>query len=234
MSSATIHRWLSSVYPTLQLDQEWLSECINYLTAHRQDLMGAALLKTIEQQILLSPLEACTSAGSIPDEVQEMEDGTLSPGKGVLVQIISLDEVGHAAVGLREVLHSQKEEARLGQEAANRVRVHGLTQEGVDGDEAAGQVTRYPRTMLKLQLSDGHTVLNAIEYKHLPALNLADTALGAKILLKNARVRRGTVLLEPNTAIVKGRSFVVGPKGNTNSKSCTNRWFYTRAQRQPE
>lgn len=246
---APVKRWLASVYPTLQLDPEWLAECLAYLSTHRQDLLGAAaLLKTVEQQILLSPLEACTSQGSLPVDL-EGQDGILSPGKAVLVQVVSMDEVGQSAVSLRDALQARREDARLGLQA-DRVRVQGLTQDGAeaeDGSAAAGGssgngptagAASYPRAMLKLELSDGHSVCTAIEYRRVPALDLASTELGAKLLLKNAQLRRGTILLEPHTVTVKGesekqmRDFATDTDA-TGTMLVWYRWFYTRTQGGP-
>lgn len=221
VNPAPVKRWLASVYPTLQLDPVWLDECLHYLSTHRQDLMGATLLKTVEQQILLSPLESCTASGSLPPGASEEQDGILSPGKGQLLQIISMDEVGHSALHLKETLQARREDAKLGVEA-DRVRVQGLTQEGEAEDAGTGAAgvsgggaARFPRAMLKLELSDGHSTLQALEYRRIPALDLGSTDLGSKLLLKNARLRRGVVLLEPETVTLKGAPLFLSAEDET-------------------
>jgi hypothetical protein len=61
----------------------------------------------------------------------------------------------------------------------------------------------HPR-MLCLQLTDGHTKCQAIEYKHMNSLSL-DTPPGAKLLLSAVVVKSGQILLEPsNTTLVEG------------------------------
>lgn len=210
-NAVTVKRWLSSVYPTFAIDDTWLDECLSYLTQHRQDLLGPALLKTVEQQILLSPLETCASLGALPASLDSLDR---LGGKAVLVQVISLDDVGQSAMSIKEALHARRDEARLGAVNAARVRVHGLTQTDEDlsasasttaAAAAAPDATKYPRSMLKLELSDGFTGLSAIEYRRIHALALGETDLGCKLLLKNCKVRQGVLLLEPETVVVKGR-----------------------------
>ncbi|ETW83146.1 hypothetical protein HETIRDRAFT_126445 [Heterobasidion irregulare TC 32-1] len=126
----------------------------------------------------------------LPLNVGEMEDGRLT-GPPVLVQITSLTEIGHSAFTLQNIRQTRIDRADLA---------------GLGGDDAEdeGPVPRYPRSMLRLQLSDGFTTINAIEFRNLPDLILGETPLGYKLMLKNAFVRRGIVFLEPKYVILKG------------------------------
>lgn len=64
-------------------------------------------------------------------------------------------------------------------------------EEGEDELEE-GKIPVYPRGMLKLELGcgDGH-VVRAMEYKRLSGMMLGETALGAKLRIRNVRVLRG-------------------------------------------
>jgi RecQ-mediated genome instability protein 1 len=79
---------------------------------------------------------------------------------------------------------------------------------------------QYPRGTLRFQLSDGQTVLEALEYRRINELNLA-TPSGFKVCqsstfmelilidfrqmqLKNVRIQRGMAFLEPTTVTLKG------------------------------
>lgn len=53
--------------------------------------------------------------------------------------------------------------------------------EGEEGDFEPGKLPEYPRSMLKLELSDGRGVVKGIEYKRIPGLKLGDTKLGCKV-----------------------------------------------------
>jgi RecQ-mediated genome instability protein 1 len=99
-------------------------------------------------------------------------------------------------------------------------------QRGEDGEreeEDEGPIPRYPRAMLRMDLSDGTHKIRAIEYKKLPDLVLGETPLGFKVCcaslrhplmrlcvlnsqlrLKNTMIRRGIAFLEPDTVEILG------------------------------
>jgi RecQ-mediated genome instability protein 1 len=47
--------------------------------------------------------------------------------------------------------------------------------------EQEGKIPKYPRSMLKMELSDGSITLPAIEYRSMPQLELGVTKLGYKV-----------------------------------------------------
>lgn len=58
----------------------------------------------------------------------------------------------------------------------------GLAREGdEDAEEDEGPVPKYPRGMLRLELSDGFTTVEAVEYRSIPQLELGVTPLGYKV-----------------------------------------------------
>ncbi|CAO3681448.1 unnamed protein product [Umbelopsis ramanniana] len=61
----------------------------------------------------------------------------------------------------------------------------------------------FPRGTLKLEVTDGYKLITAIEFKRIPSLSM-NTYLGTKILVKNCRVNRGTLMLEPGTFQILG------------------------------
>ncbi|KAH8555248.1 hypothetical protein BGW37DRAFT_130317 [Umbelopsis sp. PMI_123] len=61
----------------------------------------------------------------------------------------------------------------------------------------------FPRGTLMLEVTDGYRVITALEAKKIPGLSM-NTSLGAKILVKNCRVNRGTLMLEPTSCQVLG------------------------------
>lgn len=108
----------------------------------------------------------------LPQNVYEL-DNTKLQGPPILVEIISITEIGQSAFNLQNVRQARIERADLA----------GLAEEGdeQDGGEDAGPVPKYPRSMLRFQLSDGATVLEAIEYRRIPELELGVTPLGYKV-----------------------------------------------------
>jgi RecQ-mediated genome instability protein 1 len=52
---------------------------------------------------------------------------------------------------------------------------------GAGADEDDGPIPKYPRSTLRLVLSDGSFNFNAFEYRRLPKLELGSTPLGCKV-----------------------------------------------------
>eukprot|EP01083_Nonionella_stella_P301519 1034874_1 len=55
--------------------------------------------------------------------------------------------------------------------------------------------------LLRLKLTDGHTMIHGMVYTHIDGLSL-DLSLGSKIVIKNAYVRRGYLILTNSNAII--------------------------------
>lgn len=60
--------------------------------------------------------------------------------------------------------------------------------------------------LLRITLTDGHTSLKAIEYRHIPELSSAK--VGTKLLIHNASLKEGWLLLEPSSTTVLGGSLL--------------------------
>lgn len=117
--------------------------------------------------------------------------------KGVLVEIVSIYEVGHSSYSLEQVLQQRSLSSSVPAAPAN----------------AKSQQEKYPRAMLKLRLSDGRTTLEACESSsRITSLELGETPLGAKLILKGrAAVRRGFLCLGADNVVFKGgKSVEVG------------------------
>lgn len=57
---------------------------------------------------------------------------------------------------------------------------------------------------IKLVLSDGRISVNAFEYASIPNLSISATAIGSKMIVKNVQVLHGTLLLTPQSVVLKG------------------------------
>ncbi|KAI9602571.1 hypothetical protein H4Q26_001861 [Puccinia striiformis f. sp. tritici PST-130] len=190
--------------PSVIFNEAWLTQCCEYLQTHF-DLTPPQLIKKIENQLLLSDLSTSTTNEGSPltdlrnSETEEVERQIkikeLPPNRGVLVQIQSITEIGHSALSLQTV-HS-----KIMDDVQGRDRV--LDLEDPESEDRQAPIV-YPRAMLKLTISDGHHSLPAIEYQKIEGLNLSETPLGCKLLIKAATVRRGIVLLTPENTTIKG------------------------------
>jgi RecQ-mediated genome instability protein 1 len=126
----------------------------------------------VESQLLMSDLtDSMVHGTGLPHNTAGFQKSVLS-GPPVLVQIMALSEIGHSAFSLMNVRQTKIDRADLS----------GLAQADDNEDEAdEGPVPNYPRSMLKLELSDGAIRLNAIEYRKIPELDLENTPLGFKV-----------------------------------------------------
>lgn len=91
----------------------------------------------------------------------------------LLVEITSITEIAHSAFSLLNTHQTRVDRADLGlaqDENAEQPR-----------DEDEGPIPRFPRGMLRFELSDGLTTFRAIEFRSLPQLELGTTPLGYKV-----------------------------------------------------
>ncbi|CAH7677659.1 hypothetical protein BY996DRAFT_2881642 [Phakopsora pachyrhizi] len=203
--------WFKGVYPNLTFDKDWLRQCYRYLREHFE-LSGPQLIKKVENQLLLSDLSASTSEPvsdllplpsliTIDREFGDFPKELSLSDRGVLVQIQSMTEIGQSAISLENV-HKKLMDATQG-----RDRVIDLDDEINRNDQDSqeqSQEVKFPRSMLRFELSDGHRTVQAVEYKRIKDLELGVTPLGCKLLLRSVVVRRGILLLTPENTTIKG------------------------------
>ncbi|KAG9314993.1 hypothetical protein JVU11DRAFT_4102 [Chiua virens] len=217
--------WIAQNYQKPAIDQEWLADCSEWISSElgldpERDFDN--FIQHVEAQLLQSKLADSTVPGSGIDPVlvasnpnparprpssvrgrrtahrvaqvprQRKTTGPIP----LLVEIMSITEIAHSAFSLLNTHQTRLDRADLG-----------LAQEENDEqyrNEDEGPVPKFPRGMLKFELSDGSTTLRAIEFRSLPQLELGTTPLGYKIFLKSTPVRNGIAFLEPANVILKG------------------------------
>jgi RecQ-mediated genome instability protein 1 len=153
------------------------------------------LLSNLEQSLLQYPLTPPPPGKltTLPADPTVVHDVVLfGPEKkdALLVQIISISEVGHSAFQTRNTME-QRKEALSAVGRIRRIRDHADPNNGNNngnGDQAPDEednepddVPPYPRSMLMLDVSDGFRVMRAMEYRRIDALKLGETALGSKV-----------------------------------------------------
>ena len=135
---------------------------------------------TVEEALLDSDLKDSMQPGTgFPEGVTTASDLTVQ-GSPILVQILDITEIGHSAFSLTNVRQTRLDQEDL----AGLARENEEENENQNQDEEdAGPIPKYPRSMLKLQLSDGTITMPAIEFKRIPGLELGVTSLGCKVIV---------------------------------------------------
>ncbi|KAI0951277.1 hypothetical protein AcW1_008360 [Taiwanofungus camphoratus] len=189
-----IAQWLRRTYPKPQVDPEWLEGCYSWIESEfnlNPTTQLDEILRHVDNQLLESDLQDSMITGTgLPQNLADLGNTVLRGP--ILVQITAITEIGHSAFSLQNVRQARLERADMA----------GLA--GGDDDDEEGPIPRYPRSMLRFQLSDGSTILQAIEHRRLPELELGETPLGYKMILKDVCVRKGLAFLEPKSVIMKG------------------------------
>ncbi|KZT53243.1 hypothetical protein CALCODRAFT_417439, partial [Calocera cornea HHB12733] len=166
-----IEQWVNRNYPKPRVDPEWLGQCYNYLVdeLHIAPNDTRELTQNIESQLLQSDLHDSTLVNTgLQDNAAALHGVNLPPF--LLLQVVSIMEIGHSAFSLRNTRQAWIEKADLA----------GLAGGDDEADDQAGDTPRYPRSMLSLELSDGYNNIKAIEFRRLDALKLGVTPLGFK------------------------------------------------------
>ncbi|KAF8666603.1 hypothetical protein RHS04_09558 [Rhizoctonia solani] len=184
--------WLKGTYNRPLINPEWLIACYEYITTElgisSNDFEG---LKThVEEQLLQSSLsDSAVHDTGFPDP--NSHDIKI---KNTLCEIVALTEIGHSAFTLKNVRQARVDKEDLA----------GLAGDLEDGEDYT--IPKYPRSMLRFELSDGTKTMRAIEYRRIPDFELGVTPLGTKvgIYVKEANVRRGIIYLEPRGIQIKG------------------------------
>ncbi|KAJ3538111.1 hypothetical protein NM688_g6566 [Phlebia brevispora] len=191
--------WVRRNYPKPAVDLEWIEACYDWIESKFNFDPATALdeiVSRLELQLLESDLSASMIPGTgLPANVSKLDNMTLR-GPPVLVEIISITDIGSSAFNLQNIRQARIEQADLA----------GLAEE--EDEEDGPRIPKYPRSMLKFELFDGKTIMQAIEYRRLPELELGVTPLGFKMLLKNVFIRRGIAFLEPGNVVLKGHETV--------------------------
>lgn len=109
----------------------------------------------------------------LPQNIRTVKRARLT-GLPCLVEIRAISDIGIGAFNLMNVRQNRMDRADL----AGLVR-----QDEEDAEEDEGPVPKYPRGMLRLELSDGLTTVEAVEYRSIPQLELGITPLGYKVCI---------------------------------------------------
>ncbi|GAA95325.1 uncharacterized protein L969DRAFT_15207 [Mixia osmundae IAM 14324] len=203
-----VERWLRSIYTNTPFDQEWLDECSDYLqTTLPESATPAEWNRMLAHQLIHSDLTASLSSAALPSEAALASADRIATARGgILVQIVAMHDIAHPALTQLDILKQRRAERKAAERGVAPLRVIGGTEQPSEENAEVDQdpTPVFPRGMLKLTLSDGYNTAQAIEMNRIDALSMMATPLGAKLVLKNASVRNGMLLLDPTNCICKG------------------------------
>ncbi|SJL09700.1 uncharacterized protein ARMOST_13081 [Armillaria ostoyae] len=194
-----VTQFIERTYPRPRVDPEWLQACYDWVLEDKQlnptsDIQQ--ILKYVEEQLLCSNLQDSMLQGTgLPADIANPETQHTVVAGPVLVEIVSITDIGVSAYNLNKIRITRDERIAAGE------------QEVGEGDvevEGEGPIPAYTRSMLRMDLSDGTMILKSMEYRPLKDLTLGETPLGCKLLLTNFHVRRGLAFLEPKCVTMKG------------------------------
>jgi len=151
---------------------------------------------------------------ALPNDVSSFHERTIEGP--FLLQIESISNIGvpyekrklDAARAERQQRRKHREiNAQEENEEERRRRTEVLSSdededEHPDWNGGGGGRSSYSKRMLKVRLSDGRKSVSGIETTTIP--NLDYTSVGQKVIVKNVRVLRGLLLLDPESAVVMG------------------------------
>ncbi|XP_059153882.1 recQ-mediated genome instability protein 1-like isoform X3 [Physella acuta] len=160
---AAIHKWLKSDF-SIQVSSEWLAACVEWIQQEHQgqELPAQELRSLVYEQWLVSDLSE-VSLPQLPADAASADHTKLGQCS---LQLISLVDVGSP-------LYGQKE------------RLQGRLNPNVDVSADKPFQPAWepkPRRMLLLQLTDGHTHIQAMEYQTIKELH-EQLPSGTKVLL---------------------------------------------------
>ena len=164
--------------------QEWLDACYAWIVSELRldpSTQMQQIIQNVEHQLLCSHLSDSMIQGTgLPPNVAGTSDTTTTTtrlrGPPVLVEILSIMEIGHSAFALNNTRQARIDKADL----------TGLGAEGAAGD-GEEKIPKYPRSMLHFELSDGSLTFEAMEYRSIPQIQLGVTELGYKVRARRRR-----------------------------------------------
>ncbi|KJA16810.1 hypothetical protein HYPSUDRAFT_147233 [Hypholoma sublateritium FD-334 SS-4] len=175
---AEVVEWLANRYPKPRIDADWLQGCYNWLVDEEKlspALNLSAFMEGFEYQLLASDLSD-SMQNNTGLQLDVRRPVTTLRGPPVLVQIVSITDIGMPAARLDQIRVAREEWKGSNVDTAED-----------KGDGYAPGIPSYPRGTLYLKLSDGTTTINAMEYRPLPQLTMGNTELGYKANINPSR-----------------------------------------------
>lgn len=212
-----VRNWLKSQYRDAAIKESWLQRTVKDAG---NDATPSALVQHVKTSLLSTRLSECLDRGALPSNAATAKEAIIGEFSPVLVEIIGKLDIGISAQTQLDVLEARSQ-ARMtvggavqldkADESKDEDGDHGGETDHMAGFNAAEEkaslpATVFPRSTIQLTLSDGFTTIKAFEHRRLPFLSMLEPPMGAKLLLKGAKVRAGHVLLDPACVELRGGS----------------------------
>ncbi|KAG1747234.1 uncharacterized protein EDB91DRAFT_1235965 [Suillus paluster] len=169
---ANVVKWINEQHPRPLNYQSmvWLRDCCSWI-ADSYSLSPTSTTDFPQFKSHSSLADSTLPNTGLPQDIHAIKRGRVS-GPPCLVEIRAISDVAHTAFSLMNVRQNRVDRADLA----------GLVREGQeDAEEDEGPVPKYPRAILRLELTDGFTTVEAVEYRSIPQLELGVTPLGYKV-----------------------------------------------------
>ncbi|CAI7659959.1 unnamed protein product [Penicillium manginii] len=195
---------------SLSVSQSWLNTLLTNSNSAQRNIPASALTKTALFRVLASDFrESLTTSPSTVLPV-DIIDPTVQERRlqgPIPVQVLDIEDIGTSLWSQVEAIERvERGEAIRGREVVRTIPM-GDDNEGADNangpaPNASGSSGYGPHRLI-LQDSAG-TKTVAIEMKPIEGISLEKLSIGAKLVLQNATVARGMVLLNPGCVTLLG------------------------------
>ncbi|CAJ0748063.1 12809_t:CDS:2 [Entrophospora sp. SA101] len=178
----------------IHVKEKWLSGSIQKICSNESSNDTYSELYTkIYKKFLKSNLKDSIHS-TIPQNIVDTHLTMLDEGKPAILQIIDIVEIGVSTQKLYDMLNSY---------------LSGSLKQGHKYKDVSKQFknnvqdVQLPRSILKLTLTDGNQIFDAIECSPIKDLNLS-TPIGTKISVNKTQILRGFLCLKPDNINVLG------------------------------
>jgi len=196
----------------IHVSDDWLQQCTHFVLTEELEPFRrsnvTAVREAVYRQFLSSDLDRC---GRKPSPHHAIFS-TLDERHGEILKgpfVLQINDIVDAGIPMVDQIDMEKElVAKDGEEMdeADALFTDALQTEiqGNSKSKKNEQQFSYSKRLLRLTLSDGQfNDIQAMEYKPIDALSLR-TELGAKVRISNVLVRRGVLLLIPESIVLLG------------------------------
>ncbi|CAG8697125.1 11868_t:CDS:2 [Dentiscutata erythropus] len=188
------------VADSIQLQDAWLQQCLDKLQSklEYQNANNQKLYQAVYNEFLDSDLKYSMKP-HLPPFIDNTHKIIIGEHYPVTLQVVEIFEVGIPNQTLFDIINSHLSGSIKQGHKYNDIRDKKI------------EAIQFPREMLRLYLTDGTQIIDAMELKPVLQLNLL-TPIGTKISVKNTLILRGVLCLESQKVTILG-----GFKGESRS-----------------
>ncbi|CAG8525549.1 10338_t:CDS:2 [Acaulospora colombiana] len=203
----------------VQLQETWLQKCLDKLkqNSEYQNANNQKLYQAVYNEFLESDLKQSIKP-SLPPLMDSTHKIIIGENRPVILQIVEIFEVGIPNQTLLDIINSHFSGTIKQGHKYNDIR------------DRQNEPIQFPRAMLRLYLTDGAQIIDAVEFKPLEQLNLL-TPIGTKHHdeRRNILVSEGNQNIHPNinsdiSVDVSAHSNIVNNEGSGQKMHSRNRY----------